>query len=198
MTVEPVELVEVEDGGRGGDALEGKDGGEFGEGEGLCLAVLGAPAKEGQVVGEGFGEVAHLAEGGDGGCAVALGEALAVGAEDGGEMGELGDGPAECLVDGHLLGGVGDVVVASDDMGDAHEGIVDGDDVVVDGDPGGDAGGGSNKNGIADGFGGELDGASDNVVEAEGVVFDPEADGIGHAGGEIFVDGFLGQGAAAT
>jgi hypothetical protein len=63
---------------------------------------------------------------------VALGEALAVRAEDGGEMGKLRHRPAEGLVDGHLLGSVGDVVVAADDVGDAHEGVVDGDHVVID------------------------------------------------------------------
>jgi len=134
MAVEPVELVEVEDGRRRGDALEGEDAGQLGEGKGLGLAVFRAPAEEGEVVDHGFGQIAHLAEGGDGGGAVALGKTLAVCAENRGEVRELGQGPAEGLVDGDLLGSVGDVVVATDDVGDLHEGVVDGDHVVVNGD----------------------------------------------------------------
>src|ERR1035441_9965673 len=164
MAIEPVELVEVEDGRGGGDAFEGKGAGELGEGEGLGLAVFGAPTEEGEVVDEGLGQVAHLAEGGDGGCSVALGEALAVGAEDGGEVGKFGNGPAEGLVDGDLFGGVGDVVVSADDVGDAHEGVVDCDDVVIDRDavrdPARPAAGGTDQNRVADGVGGGAAGAA--------------------------------------
>ena len=38
-----------------------------------------------------------------------------------GEMGKLGHGPAEGLVDGHLFGRVGDMVIAANDVGDAHQ-----------------------------------------------------------------------------
>jgi hypothetical protein len=67
MAVEPVELVEVEDGWARRHALEGEGAGQFGEGEGLGLAVFGAPAEEGEVVDQGLGQIAHLAESGSGG-----------------------------------------------------------------------------------------------------------------------------------
>ena len=129
-------------------------------------AALGAPAEQREVVDQRLGQDAHLAEAGDRGCAVAFGEAFAIGAEDGGEMGELGDLPAEGLVDGDLLGGVGDVVVAADDVGDLHERVVDGDDVVVDGHAGGGSAGGADEDWVADRVGGELHIAADEVVEA--------------------------------
>jgi hypothetical protein len=63
---------------------------------------------------------------------MALGEALAVRAEDGGKMSKLRNRPTEGFVDGYLLGSVGDVVIAADDVSDAHKGVVDGDHVVID------------------------------------------------------------------
>ena len=56
---------------------------------------------------------------------MALGELLAVGAQDHGDVGERGHGRAEGLVDHDLTRGVGQVVVAADDMGDLHHGVVD-------------------------------------------------------------------------
>ncbi len=79
MAVEPVELVEVEDGRARGDALQGEGLRQLVQGKGLGLAVLRAPAEQGQVVDQRLGQVAHLAKGGNRGGPVALGEALAVG-----------------------------------------------------------------------------------------------------------------------
>ena len=56
---------------------------------------------------------------------MALGELLAVGAQDHGDVGERGHGRAEGLVDHDLARGVGQVVVAADDVGDLHHGVVD-------------------------------------------------------------------------
>ena len=56
---------------------------------------------------------------------MALGELLTVGAQDHGDVGERGHGRAEGLVDHDLARGVGQVVVAADDMGDLHHGVVD-------------------------------------------------------------------------
>ncbi len=134
--------------------------------KGFAQAAFGSPAEKREVVDERFGEDAHLAEAGDRGGSVAFGEAFAIGAEDGGEVGELGDLPAEGLVDGDLLWGVRDVVVAADDVGDLHERVVDGDDVVVDGDAGGGSAGGADEDRVADCVGGELDVAANDVVEA--------------------------------
>ena len=56
---------------------------------------------------------------------MALGELLAVGAQDHGDVGERRHGSAEGLVHHDLTRGVGQVVVATDDMGDLHHGVVD-------------------------------------------------------------------------
>jgi len=117
-------------------------------------------------------------------------------------VGELRHRPAEGLVDGHLLGGVGDVIVAADDVGDVHEGVVDGDHVVVDRDSGGNSACSprcrADQNGVADRVGGELDRAADQIVEAERVVLNAEAHGERLSGGDVAGDGFLVQRAAAA
>src|SRR5580692_10144735 len=123
---------------------------------------------------------------------MALGEALPICAENRGQVGEFGNRPAEGFIDGNLLGGVGDVVVAANDVSDAHEGVVDGDDVVIDGDAAtfdfgntrSPAGGAADEDEIADSVGGELDRAAHEVVKAEGVVLNAEANRVGLAFGE--------------
>ena len=82
-------------------------------------------------------------------------------------MRELGHLPSEGLVNGDLLGGVGDMVVAANHVRDLHEGVVDGDDVVVDGHAGR-----PHQDRIADRLAGKLDIAADDVVEAQGTVGD--------------------------
>ena len=83
------------------------------------------PAEQRQVVDEGVGQVAGVAVLLHRGGAVALGELLAVGAQDHGDVGERGHGRAEGLVDHDLARGVGQVIVAADDVGDLHHGVVD-------------------------------------------------------------------------
>ena len=56
---------------------------------------------------------------------MALGELFAVGTQDHGDVGERRHGRAEGLIDHDLTRGVGQVVVAADDMGDLHHGVVD-------------------------------------------------------------------------
>ena len=56
---------------------------------------------------------------------MALGELLAVGTQDHGDVGERRHGRAEGLVDHDLARGVGQMVVAADDVGNLHHGIVD-------------------------------------------------------------------------
>ena len=56
---------------------------------------------------------------------MALGELLAVGTQDHRDVGERGHGRAEGLVDHDLARGVGKVVVAADDVGDLHHGVID-------------------------------------------------------------------------
>ena len=57
--------------------------------------------------------------------AVALGQLGAVGAVDQRDMGHLGTSQPQRLVDLRLAGGIGEVVVAADDVGDAHVVVVD-------------------------------------------------------------------------
>ena len=54
-----------------------------------------------------------------------LGELLAVGTQDHGDVGERGHRRAEGLVDHNLARGIGKVIVAADDVGDLHHGVVD-------------------------------------------------------------------------
>jgi hypothetical protein len=51
-----------------------------------------------------------------------------------------------------------------------HERVIDGDDIVVDGNAGGGSAGGADEHRIADRVGGELDLAADDVVEAQRTV----------------------------
>ncbi|CDD85267.1 putative uncharacterized protein [Collinsella sp. CAG:289] len=89
---------------------------------------------------------------------MALGEFLAVSAQNHGDMRERGHGGSECLVDHNLARRVGKVVVAADDVGDAHHGIVDNGREVV--------------------RGGAVGAEDDEVVELAGVKRNLTVDGI--------------------
>ena len=107
-------------------------------------------------------------------------------------MRELRHRPAEGLVNRHLLGRVGEVVVTADDVGDAHQRIVHRDHVVVDRNPGRNATcatrSRTNKDGITDRLGGKLDLAAHHVVKAQRVVFNLQPDGEGLACGKILLN----------
>ena len=90
--------------------------------EDLLIAV--GPAEADQIVDQGLGQQAVLLVLDDGAGAVALGELGAVGAEDHGHVAEGWHLEAQRLVDEDLARGVGDVVVAADDVGDAHVVVV--------------------------------------------------------------------------
>ena len=200
MAVEPVEFVKIEDGRTRRDALERKGLRQLLQREGLRLAVLRSPAEQGQVVDQRLGQVAHLAEGRNRGGAMALGEPLAVGPQNRRKVSKLRHRPAEGLVNCHLLGGVRDVVVATDNVGDLHQRVVDGDHVVVYRDApkaGASPGNGqaarsthgrTDQNGVRDRLGGKLDLAAHQIVKAERVVLDAQPDGEGLACGQIFLD----------
>ncbi len=128
-----MQLGPVEDRGGSRYALQLELARQLFHGEGLARAALRAPAEQGQVVHQRLRQDAHLAEAGDGGCSVALRQALAIAAQDGREMRELRHLPPKGLVDRHLLGGVRDMVIAADDVGDLHQRVVNGDDIVIDG-----------------------------------------------------------------
>jgi hypothetical protein len=122
MGVEPVELFGVELGGGRGDVVEVEPLHQLRAAEDLVVAV--APAEAGQVVDDGLGQVAVVVVLGDAHRAVALGELLAVVAEDHRQVGVLRHHGAEGLQDVDLARGVVHVVVAADDLGDAHVPVV--------------------------------------------------------------------------
>ena len=124
LGVDPIELLGIEGRRVLGDAVERELAGQDIARDDRGLAVE-RPAKQRQVVDEGVGKVTGVAVLLHRSCAVALGELLTVGAQDHGDVGERGHGRAEGLVDHDLARGVGQVVVAADDMGDLHHGVVD-------------------------------------------------------------------------
>jgi len=119
---------------------------------------------------------------------VALGKPLAVCPQNCGKVRELRHRPSKGFVDGDLLGRVGNVIVAADHVRDAHERIVDGDHVVIDRHTGRHTAGTSHQHRIAHGFRSEHHVATNNVVEAERVVFDSQANREMLAGGEVLFD----------
>ena len=124
LGVDPVEFLGVEGRRVLGDAVERELAGQDIARNDCGLAVE-RPAEQRQIVHKGVGQVAGIAILLYGGGAVALGELLAVGAQDHGDVGEGGHRRAHGLVDHDLARGVGEVVVAADDMGNLHHGVVD-------------------------------------------------------------------------
>ena len=98
---------------------------------------------------------------------MSLGQLVAVGAQDHGQVREGGHVVAEGLVDEDLARGVGQVVVAADDVGDAHVGVVADHGEVV----GGRAVGAHDDHVVHD-VGGEGHVAVDGVVELDGAVLE--------------------------
>ena len=82
------------------------------------------PAQAHQVIEQGLGQVALIAIGHHAHRPVALGQARPVLPQDHGHMGVARHLPAQGAQDVDLARGVVDVVVAADDVGDAHVGVV--------------------------------------------------------------------------
>ena len=103
-------------------------------GDGQDLApVLRRPAQQAEVIAHRLGQVAAVAVLLDEGAAVALGHlAGAVGLEDEGDVGVGRQRRAEGAEELDVLRGVGEVVLAADDVGDAHRDVVDHVDEVED------------------------------------------------------------------
>ena len=125
MAVHVLELGGIEARGRAADRRQVEGGDQFLFGEELL--VTGAPAEPRQVVAQRRRQVAHGAVGVDAERAVALGELRPVGAVDQRDVRPDRRVPAERLIDLGLAGGVGQVVVAADDVGHAHVVVVDDD-----------------------------------------------------------------------
>src|SRR6202035_2246625 len=98
---------------------------------------------------------------------------LTIRTQDGGKMRKLRYLPSERFVDRNLFRGVGDVVVAANDVGDAHQRVVDRYHVVVDRHPGArsrsTAFSRTHQDRIADGVRGKFEVAAHDVVELDGV-----------------------------
>jgi len=134
LGVEGVVVREVDYGVGAVDGLECEGLDEFVEGEELAV-IFGGPAEEAEEVDEGLGEETCIAVGGDAdyGAVLALGELGAVWGDEQGEMGELGRLDAQSLKDEQVLEGVGEVILASDDVADAEIGVVNAGGEVVGG-----------------------------------------------------------------
>ncbi len=122
LGVEWVLFGEVNHGVGAVDVFQGEGVANLVESEELAV-VLGRPAQQAEEVDEGLGEEAGIAIGGhaDHGAVLALGELGAVGGDEQGKMGELGRLDAEGLEDEQVLEGVGEVILAADDVGDARD-----------------------------------------------------------------------------
>ncbi len=130
VIVQPEELLGIEGGAALRDPCQVELGDQLLGCE--CLPALACrPAEEGKVVHHRLGEVSLLAVLSEGGRTVALAETAAVGSEDNGDVGEERNFLAEGLEDHEVAGGVRDVIVPADDVGDPHGGIVDDDGEVV-------------------------------------------------------------------
>ncbi len=131
---------------------------------------------------------AGCAVGADACVAVAFGEAPAIGSDDEGEVAEGGEGEAEVAIEDDLCWRGWQDVIAANDVGDAHVGIVDDD---------GEGIGGfiaACDNEVADGFcGGLLEGAGEGVGEAAVIGwFEGETHGgeLWGVGAELVGEGF--------
>ena len=159
LLVDEVQFFHVEHGG------PLRDPGKFEKGDGFVpaenLVVLpGGPAEKGEKVEDRVRHVAHVPELVDAGCPVALGEFFLVLPENHGKMAEGRVVPPECIIDEKLLRGVGDMVLAPDDVGDSHTVVVDDHGIVV-----GRHAVAFDEHRILQGFAHDLDMAVDHVVE---------------------------------
>ncbi len=123
MAVEAFQLGEIEAGGRAADAWQVEGGDHFLGGKYLLVAV--APSEPDQVIAQRRRQVSHGAIGIHAQRPVALREFRAVGPMDQGNVRHAGNVPRQRIVDLLLARGVDQVVVAADDVGDAHVVIVD-------------------------------------------------------------------------
>src|SRR5262252_506751 len=120
---EPQKLLPIEDGPGLADVREVEALRDLRGREDFLVAVR--PAEAGEVVHEGAGKDALVAEFLHGGSTVPLGHLASVRSEDHGDVGEDGRRVAESVVAGDLLRRVAEVVVAADHVGDLHGHVVD-------------------------------------------------------------------------
>ena len=175
-------LFEINDGVGAVDAFEREGFDEFLAGE-VFAVVLGRPAEQAQEVDEGFGEESGIAVSSDAddGTVAAFGKFRSIGSDEERKMGELGRVGSGALENKNVFVGVGEVVLAADDVADAEVDIVGAGSEVV----GGHAVGA--EEGEVFDVGGRFElVAIDGVVEAHcfgGVPGDAEAEGESFSGG---------------
>ena len=120
--VEVFELGEIEARGRAADGVEVEPLDGLLRRENLVVAM--APAEPREIIAHRGRQIAHGAVSLDAERAVPLGKLGAVRPVDQRDMREGGNVPAHGVVDLRLPRGIGEVVVAADDVGDAHVMIV--------------------------------------------------------------------------
>src|SRR6267142_2112628 len=122
LVVEPAQFLRIELRGGTADVGQVEPLQELLERKHFLVPVRPAEARE--VVDQGLGEIAVLPVLHDAHRSVALRQALAVGAENHGDMGELRQLRAERSKDIHLARSIVDVIVAADHVRDAHVEVV--------------------------------------------------------------------------
>ena len=107
------------------DALECKRRGKLFECEELAV-VFGRPAEQAEEVDESLGEESGIAIGGDAdyGAMFPFTQLGAVGGDEQREMGEVGRRDAQALEDQQVLEGIGQVILAANDVADALIGVI--------------------------------------------------------------------------
>ena len=182
LGVEGVGLGEVDHRVAAVDAFERESVDEFLAREQFAI-VLGRPAEQAQKVDEGLRKEAAVAIGGDAdhGTVAALGELGSIGRDQQRDVREARRGEAGGFEDEHVFEGVGEMVLAADDVADAEVGIVGAGGQVV-----GRHAVAAQQGEVFDVGGGFGLVAVDAVGEAhvrDGVAGDAEAQGEGFAGG---------------
>ncbi len=125
LVIERNFLSEIHDSIGAIDVFEGEEAGELVEGEELAV-VFGRPAEQAEEVDERVREKSGVAIGGDAddGAVAALGELGAVGGDEQGQMRELRRHGPKAFEDEQVFEGVGEVVLAANDVADRQVGVV--------------------------------------------------------------------------
>src|ERR1035438_10562445 len=125
LWIEWVFFAEIYDGVGAVDALKSECSSKFVECEEFAV-ILGRPAEEAEEVDEGLRQEAGIAVGGDAdhGTMLALGKFGAIGGDEQGQVCKLRRIDSESLEDEQVLEGVGEVILAADDVADVEIGVV--------------------------------------------------------------------------
>ena len=122
-----IQLGNVEDSGRLGNAGHIEDTAQLLEGEDLLLGILtaGRPTQQRHIVEDGLSEITACLQILVAGIAMALGHLVLGVAHDGGAVDIGGNFPTKCLVQQIVLGSRGEILAAAHHMGDTHQMVID-------------------------------------------------------------------------